>query len=205
MLRISKGHKVVVLLLCVLVTSCSIEVHTLAQYRPTAKAEEEPTAYTVYVEPLTMRGTFNTETRFPNLAGYLTEAIKYYTFETGLFGEVLNEDKADLVLKLDLRKFNCEQENEGWGLVLNITGGLFASSALMSLAIPQSQEQDTTEETTRTLAWPWYLGMSAACFVPGILIPYTKAELELDVELVEPGTIPRSEGKAVRVIDKRKV
>jgi phenylacetate-CoA ligase len=26
-----------------------------------------------------------------------------------------------------------------------------------------------------------------------------------DVELVEPGTIPRSEGKAVRVIDKRKV
>ena len=26
-----------------------------------------------------------------------------------------------------------------------------------------------------------------------------------DVELVEPGRIPRSEGKAVRVIDKRKV
>jgi len=163
----------------VLVAGCSVEVHTFSQYRPTAKADEEPTPYTVFVEPVDIRGSYSTDTRFTNLTDYLTESCKYYAYEKGLFSEIVNGGESDLVLKLELRSFNCEQENEGWGLVLDICGGAYAGGAIVSLTTD-------TEKLTRT--WPVYLGLSAACFVPGLLIPYTKAELELDVELLDPYT-----------------
>jgi TolB-like protein len=169
----------VLLTLGVLVVGCSVEVHTFAQYRPTAKADEEPAPYTVFVEPVNIRGSFTTDTRFPNLADYLTESCKYYAFEKGLFSEIVNGGESDLVLKVELRDFNCEQENEGWGLVLDICGGVYAGGALVSL---------TTDTEKLPRSWPFYLGLSAACFVPGLLIPYVKAELEIDVDLIDPYT-----------------
>ncbi len=171
---------IVPLMLGVLVAGCSVEVHTLSQYRPTAKPEEEPTPYTVFIEPVNLHGTFTTDTRFPNLTDYLTESCKYYAFEKELFSEIVNSGESDLVLKLDLRSFNCEQENEGWGLVLDICGGIYGAGAVMSLAQPTDNELHKT--------WPVYLGLSTACLVPGLLIPYVKAELELDVELLDPYT-----------------
>jgi TolB-like protein len=167
------------LVLGVLVAGCSVEVHTLAQYRPTAKTDEEPTPYSVLVEPVNIRGSFTTDTRFTNLVEYLTEAVKYYTYEKGLFSEVVNAGESDLVLRLDVRDFNCEQENEGWGLVLDICGGIYGAGTVMSL---------TAGNETLHKSWPVYLGLSAACLVPGLLIPYVKAELELDVELADPYT-----------------
>jgi len=163
----------------VLVAGCSVEVHTFSQYRPTAKADGEPTPYTILIEPVNLHGTFTTDTRFPNLAGYLTESCKYYAFEKELFSEIVNSGESDLVLKLDLRDFNCEQENEGWGLVLDICGGIYGAGFILSL---------TTGAEEMQKIWPVYLGLSAACTVPGVLIPYVKAELELDVELLDPYT-----------------
>jgi TolB-like protein len=168
---------IVPLMFGLLAAGCSVEVHTFSQYRPTAKADGEPTPYTIFIEPVNLHGTFTTDTRFPNLTDYLTESCKYYAFEKELFSEIVNGGESDLVLKLDLRSFNCEQENEGWGLVLDICGGAYAAGAVVSL---------TTDKLARS--WPIYLGLSTACFVPGLLIPYVKAELELDVELLDPYT-----------------
>lgn len=170
---------IVPLIFGVLAASCSVEVHTFSQYRPTAKAEEEPTPYTVFIEPVNLHGTFNTDTRFPNLTDYLTESCKYYAFEKELFSEIVNGGESDLVLKLDLRSFNCEQENEGWGLVLDIGGAVYGAGFILSL---------TADNEDLHKLWPVYLGVSAACLVPGLLIPYVKAELELDVELLDPYT-----------------
>jgi len=170
---------IVPLIFGVLAAGCSVEVHTFSQYRPTAKAEEEPTPYTVFIEPVNLHGTFNTDTRFPNLTDYLTESCKYYAFEKELFSEIVNGGESDLVLKLDLRSFNCEQENEGWGLVLDIGGAVYGAGFILSL---------TADNEDLHKLWPVYLGVSAACLVPGLLIPYVKAELELDVELLDPYT-----------------